>query len=182
VVDAALLLKSGAADDEDLSARATSCGLSTALWVLLQLQTVVAGVRVPAELEEEIRPSRFKMRCFRAFDFERMAFGEYGKQILPRLLTTHGTGHNRGGAFRFVVPDRGRLLMLGHSPSDFPGLKYRLHLSFTRLRSLVKQWAQLLGRLARTVALSESSRPPDPDFQTLSTGDGEPAASTVRRR
>jgi len=153
VLDAALLIRAGVGRAELLVETARRQGMSTPLWLLLDLQRKLIGVETPRELQDAVRPGRFVHRCLASLDVPAALAraGESTDARLKRLLiwlcapqfssALAEVGH-------FLAPGEAEFLEEGYEPGDRPGGPQRVWRGLRRGVSLVR----ILGRLAWCLA------------------------------
>ena len=142
-VDAALLIRHGAAGEEGLCARAHAQGMATSLWTLLEVTKELTGVGVPDEIERQLRPGVAVRTCLRSLDLPRRTVsfeaGERsGLRNLVVWLSCPTAGRTLGAVRRFVAPGTAELLDAGHSPDSLPGLGERGLIVLRHCWSLLK--------------------------------------------
>lgn len=87
VIDAALLLRAGAASGEpDIVVLAQEQGLPTAAWYLGELTDSILGVRLPEPHRVALRPSAFVARCLRSTDGAGRLLAARGRRSGDRQL------------------------------------------------------------------------------------------------
>lgn len=156
VVDAAFLIRAGAASDPTLAERARNQNLASALWVLLLLVRELTAVAAPDSLVEGVRPASLAETCIKSLDLpektlSRFALQRSGLVPLLRWLCAPGFRPLQKEIWSFVLPRRELLLQLGHDPDNLPGPGRRLWFGAQRAWSLVKVFCYQAYRLARNV-------------------------------
>jgi hypothetical protein len=154
VLDAALLLRHATVDSELLSRLARRQGMATPLWVLLALQRSMLGETVPAVLEEAVRPVTVVRRCLESLDLpERSALQDAAHHTGFTKLLICLCAPDAATALlelkRYVFPERGQWLDMGHDPSNLPGRMRRCAFAVRRCLSLAKILGYLGLRLIR---------------------------------
>lgn len=156
VVDAGLLLESGAASDVDLADRARRQGLGTAIWTLLRLVEWVTGREVAAELRDAVAPGRLTRRCIESLGLPEKTLSLYtrrrtGLRHLLRWLHAPSARAAARDLMRFVFPGEADFLDHGFQPDSMPGSLGRARITARRLLSLSKaagyqSWCLLFRR------------------------------------
>ena len=153
VVDAGLLVRSGAADDPALVDLARQARLGTALWLLLRLTRLIGGVAAPEDLMSALGPGNARRAALRSLGLPtRLIRGEdadtYATRFLTRLLCAPSLADRRAEIWRFVVPSEYHFLDQGMDPEDLPGAGPRALFLFRRTAILGKLGSHLAWRLA----------------------------------
>jgi hypothetical protein len=156
VVDAALLVRNGAADDPGVVELARDQGLATPLWLLLGLQRELTGTDPPAGIEPGLQPPALTRRCLHSLELREMKLtGRYGPRQLLRWLCAPDIGAARAEARAYLWPASAHWLAMGREPSDRPRATERACLSLRRAWSMAK----LLGYQAWCLAAGRGSPP-----------------------
>ncbi len=154
VLDTALLLENGAADEPALADRAREAHLSSALWLLLRLSDSLTGTK-GGDLASRLQPARWRRSCLLALDpvgvlLERRTAAVHGLRGWIVLLCAPSAGVTAHTLWRTVFPGERGLLDDGHAPGALPGRAHRLLLALKRLaqtgRLLAYQFLCLLRR------------------------------------
>ena len=142
IVDAAMLIRAGAADSHDFAERARECNLATPLWILLRLSREIAGVAAPA-LESRLRPAFPARACIASLELEQKgpALYVYRRSGLARLLRWLCAPDLATGLRELshhFVPRGWALAMLKLDPDHPPGADFYLRLIPVRSWSFAK--------------------------------------------
>lgn len=154
IIDAALLVRQGAAEDPILPELARRQGMATPLWLLLRLQQELAGVAVPSSLDSAIRPRPAIRRCLLSLELEGKVvpgdlFQHAGQKMLITWLCCPGTRAVLSEVRRFVFPGTSEHLDAGFAPTEMPRWPRRFALSTKQIVSLSKIVGYQGVRLAR---------------------------------
>jgi hypothetical protein len=136
VLDAAILLRSGAGADPGLLARARTSNLGAALWVLLRLAEQLCGSREGTA--QALEPPRWQRRSLQSLDFPRVT-------VEKQALRVHGM---KGWIFALCAPSRRAALRTlwsiafpgargwlddGYAPDALPGSAQRIGAGLRRM-------------------------------------------------
>jgi len=160
VLDAALLVRAGAADDPRLPVIAGQRGVARALWVLLSLVRDIGGRVVPREFEIACEPPRGIRTCLERLELPAKCLGQFARRRtgFKHLVAWLCAPSARAVAFevrRFLLPDEDFYLDRGYAPEQCPGRARRLG----RLPIRTYQLARLLAYLSWCLLSSRRSRP-----------------------
>ncbi|MFN0160567.1 MAG: nucleotidyltransferase family protein [Burkholderiales bacterium] len=157
IVDAAMLIRAGAADEPGVARSACAAGLATPLWILLRASRSIAGVAAPA-LESALAPPLVVRACLVSLDIERQAltlapYRRSGLAWLIRLLGAPDVAAARREFVRYLFPAGWSWAALGFDPDRRPALTARMRIFCKRLISVAKAGAYQIWRLARYAAV-----------------------------
>lgn len=161
ILDAALLLGQGAARAPGLAVRARQQGMATPLWLLLEVQRELLGIRGGEELARELRPGFVVRRCLTSLEVPRhaVARGQAPERSgLKRLVQWLSAPSARAGlrqVRRFLFPGEAELLDSVHTGGTFDWAT-RARITASHSISLLKLATLQVWRLAR----SAFSHPP----------------------
>jgi GNAT superfamily N-acetyltransferase len=136
ILDAAILLRSGAATDPTLVARARASNLLAALWILLRLTEQLCGS--PKAVAVDLEPPPWQRRSLELLDLplvtvERQALGVHGMKIWMFAICAPSRGAVLKTLWSTAFPGERGLLDDGHPPDALPGLPYRIGVGLRRM-------------------------------------------------
>ncbi|HEX5041715.1 MAG TPA: nucleotidyltransferase family protein, partial [Candidatus Polarisedimenticolaceae bacterium] len=136
ILDAAILLRSGAATAPGLVAQARASNLVAALWILLRLAERLCGS--PETLPIDLEPPRWQRRSLELLDLpvvtvERQALGVHGMKIWIFAICAPSRGAVLRALWSTAFPGERGLLDDGHAPDALPGLSYRVGVGVRRM-------------------------------------------------
>lgn len=155
LIDAALLVKVGAAGTPGLAGTAERQGMATAVWVLLNLGRELAGPAVPDAVESALRPRPLVRRCLNSLPLSEVVLEvdaqHDGLRHLLIWLSAPSLGAAASEIRQFLVPGELQLLDEGHDPGRLPGFWRRGALTARHTASLLKIAGFQAWRLARSL-------------------------------
>ncbi len=153
VVDAALILEAGGVPARELAETARQARLQHAVWLLLRLTELIAGVGAPEGLGDALRPGPVRRGLLRSLGLPaRLVLGHdphaFATGFLARALSAPAPRLAAGEVLRYVNPNEFQFLEQGLRPGELPGFGRRCAFALQRTLDLGKVGSYLAWRVA----------------------------------